>query len=214
MLHGLIPREAAPKDVSAEVQALLEREGVEVRLNATCIELTRHGDEEVGVRLDRTEGTPEVSGSHLLLAMGRTPNTDDLDLEKSGVACDDHGYILVDNQLRTNVPGIWALGDCNGRGGFTHTSYNDFEIVAANLLDHEPRSVTDRITAYSLYMVNRLLTSTSVEIRVNGAPNGDANVIRRRRGIGYVIQEVGLLPNLAVEQNVGLVPRADGWSGD
>jgi len=139
------------EDVSAEVRAILEREGVEVRLNATCIELARLGDEEVGVRLDCTEGTPEVSGSHLLLAMGRTQNTDDLGLEKSGVARDGHGYILVDNQLRTNVPGIWALGDCNGRGGFTHTSYNDFEIVAANLLDHEPRSVTDRITAYNLY---------------------------------------------------------------
>lgn len=140
------------EDVSAEVKAILEREGVKVRLNATCIELVRLGDDEVGVRLDCTEGTPEVSGSHLLLAMGRTPNTDDLGLEKSGVARDDHGYILVDNQLRTNVPGIWALGDCNGRGGFTHTSYNDFEIVAANLLDHEPRSVTDRITAYNLYV--------------------------------------------------------------
>jgi len=139
------------EDVSAEVQAILEREGVEVRLKATCIELTRLGDEEVGVRLDCTEGAPEASGSHLLLAMGRTLNTDDLGLEKSGVARDDRGHILVDNQLRTNVPGIWALGDCNGRGGFTHTSYNDFEIVAANLLDHEPRSVTDRITAYNLY---------------------------------------------------------------
>ncbi len=140
------------EDVSAEVQAILEREGVEVRLNGTCIELTRHGDGKVGVHLDCTEGTPDVSGSHVLLAMGRRPNTDDLGLEKSGVARDKRGYILVDDQLRTNVPGIWALGDCNGRGGFTHTSYNDFEIVAANLLDHQPRSVTDRITAYNLYI--------------------------------------------------------------
>jgi pyruvate/2-oxoglutarate dehydrogenase complex dihydrolipoamide dehydrogenase (E3) component len=139
------------EDVSVEVQSILEREGVQVRLNATCIELTKLGDAEVGVRLDCTEDPQEVSGSHLLLAMGRRPNTDDLGLEKSGVARDDHGYILVDNQLRTNVPGIWALGDCNGHGGFTHTSYNDFEIVAANLLDHEPRSITDRITAYNLY---------------------------------------------------------------
>ena len=140
------------EDVSAEVQAILQREGVEVRLNATCIELTRLADEEVGVRLDCAVGAPEASGSHLLMAMGRTPNTDDLGLEKSGVARNEHGYILVDDQLRTNVPGIWALGDCNGRGGFTHTSYNDFEIVAANLLDHEPRRVTDRITAYNLYI--------------------------------------------------------------
>jgi pyruvate/2-oxoglutarate dehydrogenase complex dihydrolipoamide dehydrogenase (E3) component len=140
------------EDVSAEVQAILEREGVEVRLNAACIELMKLGDGNVGVRLDCAAGAPDVSGSHLLLAMGRKPNTDDLGLEKSGVARDDRGYILVDNQLRTNVPGIWALGDCNGRGGFTHTSYNDFEIVAANLLDHEPRSVSDRITAYNLYI--------------------------------------------------------------
>jgi pyruvate/2-oxoglutarate dehydrogenase complex dihydrolipoamide dehydrogenase (E3) component len=138
------------EDVSTEVQAILEREGIQVRLNATCIELMRHGV-EVGLRVDCTAGAPEVRGSHLLLAMGRTPNTGDLGLEKAGVVRDAHGYIVVDNQLRTNVPGIWALGDCNGRGGFTHTSYNDFEIVAANLLNHETRSVTDRIRAYNLY---------------------------------------------------------------
>lgn len=139
------------EDVSREVQAILEREGIQVRLNATCIELMSRG-EEVGVRLDCTEGAPQVSGSHLLLAMGRAPNTGDLGLEKAGVARDARGYIVVDNQLRTNVPGIWALGDCNGRGGFTHTSYSDFEIVAANLLDHETRSVADRIRAYNLYI--------------------------------------------------------------
>jgi pyruvate/2-oxoglutarate dehydrogenase complex dihydrolipoamide dehydrogenase (E3) component len=139
------------EDVSTEVQAILEREGVQVRLNATCLELMSHG-EEVGVQVDCTEGVPEVSGSHLLLAMGRTPNTDDLGLEKAGVVRDAHGNIVVDNQLRTNVTGIWALGDCNGRGGFTHTAYNDFEIVAANLLDHQARSVADRIRAYNLYI--------------------------------------------------------------
>jgi pyruvate/2-oxoglutarate dehydrogenase complex dihydrolipoamide dehydrogenase (E3) component len=139
------------EDVSTEVQAILEREGVQVRLNATCIELTKQA-EEVGVRVDCTGGAPEVTGSHLLLAMGRTQNTADLGLEKAGVAHDARGYILVDDQLRTNVPGIWALGDCNGKGGFTHTSYNDFEIVAANLLDHETRGVKDRIRAYNLYV--------------------------------------------------------------
>jgi len=139
------------EDVSMEVQAILEREGIQVRLNAACIDLMSHG-EEVAVRLDCTAGAPEVSGSHLLLAMGRTPNTSDLGLEKAGVSRDAKGYIVVDNQLRTNVPGIWALGDCNGRGGFTHTSFNDFEIIAANLLDHETRSVADRIRAYNLYI--------------------------------------------------------------
>ncbi len=139
------------EDVSLEVQAILEREGIQVRLNATCIELMHHG-EEVGARVDCADGVVEVSGSHLLLAMGRSPNTDDLGLEKTGVTRDAHGYIVVDNHLCTNVAGIWALGDCNGRGGFTHTSYNDFKIVAATLLDHEAHSVTDRIRAYNLYV--------------------------------------------------------------
>jgi len=139
------------EDVSKEIQAILEREGIHVRLNAHCIALMKHG-EEVGVRVDCSEGAPEARGSHILLAMGRTPNTSDLGLEKAGVDRDAHGYIVVDHQLRTNVRGIWALGDCNGRGGFTHTSYNDFEIVAANLLDHDTRSVSDRIKAYNLYI--------------------------------------------------------------
>lgn len=138
------------EDVSKEVQEILEREGIHVRLNAMCIELIKRG-EEVGTRMNCSVGAPEVFGSHLLLAMGRTSNTSDLGLEKAGVALDAHGYIVVDDQLRTTVPGIWALGDCNGRGGFTHTSYNDFEIVSANLLDHETRSVRDRIKAYNLY---------------------------------------------------------------
>ncbi|HTV57456.1 MAG TPA: FAD-containing oxidoreductase [Verrucomicrobiae bacterium] len=140
------------EDVSAEAQAILESEGIQVRLNAKCIELIPAANGEAGARLDCAEGAPEVTGSHLLLAMGRIPNTDDLGLEKAGIARDGQGYIPVDDQLRTNVPGIWALGDCNGRGGFTHTSYNDFEVVAANLLDQEPRSVSERITAYNLYI--------------------------------------------------------------
>jgi pyruvate/2-oxoglutarate dehydrogenase complex dihydrolipoamide dehydrogenase (E3) component len=139
------------EDVSTAVQAILEHEGIQVRLNATCIQLLKHGD-QVAARVDCTEGAVEVSGSHLLLAMGRTPNTDDLGLERAGVERDAHGYIVVDNQLRTNVAGIWALGDCNGRGGFTHTSYNDFKVVAANLLDQQMHSVTERIRAYNLYI--------------------------------------------------------------
>jgi len=145
----LIPHE--DEDVCTEVRSILEREGVHIRVNAKCISLANHG-EEVGVRVDCSDGAPEVRGSHVLLAVGRTPNTADLGLEKAGVTRDAHGYIVVDNQLRTNVTGIWALGDCNGRGGFTHTSYNDFEIVAGNLLDHDTRSVTDRIRAYNLYV--------------------------------------------------------------
>jgi pyruvate/2-oxoglutarate dehydrogenase complex dihydrolipoamide dehydrogenase (E3) component len=139
------------EDVSSAVREILEREGIQVRLNATCISLSR-GKTGIAARVECAAGAPEVDGSHLLLAMGRTLNTDDLGLEKAGVLRDSRGHITVDDELRTNIPGIWALGDCNGRGGFTHTSYNDFEIVAANLLDGGTRRVTDRLTAYNLYV--------------------------------------------------------------
>jgi pyruvate/2-oxoglutarate dehydrogenase complex dihydrolipoamide dehydrogenase (E3) component len=139
------------EDVSAAIKDIVEREGVEVRLNAECISLAKRGDNIIA-RVDCTVGAPEVAGSHLLLAVGRRPNTDDLDLDKAGVRCDERGYIVVDDELQTTAPGIWALGDCNGKGAFTHTAYNDFEIVAANLLDHDPRRVSDRITAYALYI--------------------------------------------------------------
>jgi len=114
----------------------------------------------------------QVDGSHLLLAVGRRPNTDDLGLEKAGVGTDSRGYIEVDDQLRSSVPGIWALGDCNGRGAFTHTSYNDFEIVAANLLDGDHRRVTDRIAAYALYIDPPLGRAgmTEAEVRKSGRP--------------------------------------------
>jgi pyruvate/2-oxoglutarate dehydrogenase complex dihydrolipoamide dehydrogenase (E3) component len=145
----LIPRE--DEDVSTAVKEILENEGIHVRLNAECIHVAKQGGEIVA-GADCAGETAEIHGSHLLLAAGRRPNTDDLGLEKAGVELDPHGYILVDDQLRTNVPGIWALGDCNGKGAFTHTSYNDFEIVAANLLDNDPRRVSDRILAYALYV--------------------------------------------------------------
>jgi pyruvate/2-oxoglutarate dehydrogenase complex dihydrolipoamide dehydrogenase (E3) component len=113
---------------------------------------------------------PEIAGSHLLLAVGRRPNTDDLGLEDAGIAHDQHGYITVDDALATNVPGIWALGDCNGHGGFTHTSYNDYEIAAANLLDHDPRRISDRIKAYALYIDPPLGRAgmTESEVRKSG----------------------------------------------
>jgi pyruvate/2-oxoglutarate dehydrogenase complex dihydrolipoamide dehydrogenase (E3) component len=145
----LVQRE--DEDVSAAIKDILEAEGIQIRLNAKCIRLSKHG-EEIHAGVDCKDGEPEVSGSHLLLAVGRRPNTDDLGLDKAGIATDDRGYIVIDDQLRTNVEGIWALGDCNGHGGFTHTSYNDFEIAAANLLDNDPRRVSDRIRAYALYI--------------------------------------------------------------
>ncbi|WP_312363946.1 FAD-containing oxidoreductase [Ensifer sp.] len=145
----LIGREDA--DVSDAVLAILAKEGVQFRLNAECIHFARHGD-DVAAGVDCTSGAPEIIGSHLLLATGRRPNTDDLGLDKAGVKTDARGYVEVDDALRTNVPHIFAMGDCNGRGAFTHTAYNDFEIVAANLLDGEPRKVTDRISTYALYI--------------------------------------------------------------
>src|SRR6202012_130852 len=138
------------EDVSASIKSFLEKEGIIVRLNAECIHLESRGNDiAVGVNCP-DDGTDSI-GSHVLLAVGREPNTDDLGLEKAGIAHNDRGFITVDDQLRTNVPGIWALGDCNGRGAFTHTAYNDYEIVAANLLDNDPRRVSDRIPCYALY---------------------------------------------------------------
>lgn len=144
----LIPRE--DEDISAAVNEILRGEGVEVYPNAECIAFAKRGNEIVA-RLSCTGEPKEIAGTHLLLAVGRRPNTDDLGLDKTGVECDSRGHIVVDAQLRTSAPGIWALGDCNGRGAFTHTAYNDFEIVAANLLDDDSRRVSDRIPAYGLY---------------------------------------------------------------
>ena len=138
-------------DVSAGISQILEREGINLRVNAECIRVAKSGD-DVLVGVNCKDGPPEINGSHLLLAVGRQPNTDDLGLDRAGVTKDERGYILVDDELRTNVPGVWALGECNGKGAFTHTAYNDFEIVAANLLDGGARRVSDRITAYALYV--------------------------------------------------------------
>ncbi len=159
----LIPRE--DDDVSAAILDILQREGIQVRLGTKCRSFTRQGDEMIA----RADGS-EIRGSHVLIATGRRPNTDDLGLENAGVAVDARGYILVDDQLRTNVPGIWAMGDCNGKGGFTHTSYNDFEIVAANLLDNDARKVSDRITTYALYIDPPLGRAgmTETEARASG----------------------------------------------
>jgi len=149
MSDRLIPRE--DEDVSDAVHGILEGEGVNIRLNAECIEVSRSPDGiTVGVSCD--EDPKEVAGTHLLLAVGRVPNTDDLGLDEAGIQCDERGQIIVDDCLRTNVPGVWAMGEVNGRGAFTHTSYNDYEIVAANLFDNDPRRVTDRILCYGLYI--------------------------------------------------------------
>ena len=144
--HGerLLPRE--DDEVAATIKSVLERDGVRFMVGANATALERDG---AGIALV-VDGR-RVAGSHLLVAIGRRPNTDALDLARAGVACDAHGSVIVDDQLRTSVPGVWALGDVNGRGAFTHTSFNDYEIVAANLLDGDPRRVSDRVPAYALY---------------------------------------------------------------
>jgi pyruvate/2-oxoglutarate dehydrogenase complex dihydrolipoamide dehydrogenase (E3) component len=169
MMPRLVPRE--DEDVSAAIADIMTKEGIELRLNATCIHLSRH-DKEIAVGVDCADGPPEVVGTHLLMAVGRRANTDDLGLDKAGVAMDPRGCILVDEELRSNVPGIWALGDCNGKGAFTHTAYNDFEIVAGNLLDGEHRRVSDRLPAYALYIDPPLGRAgmTEAEIRKTGRP--------------------------------------------
>lgn len=150
--------ERAPKllareddDVAAEIRAILEREGVEIRTNADCLSFGRRGG-EITLGLACRDSDPIAVGTHVLLAMGRVPNTHDLGLESAGVETDDRGFIKVDDECRTSVPGIWALGDANGRGAFTHTSYNDYEIVAANLFDADPRRISQRIPAYALFI--------------------------------------------------------------
>lgn len=144
----LIARE--DEDVSLAVEDILAAEGVELRLNAECLAVEPDSS-GVAVDLSCEAGAPRVSGSHLLIAVGRTPNTDDLGLDRAGIRTDARGYVVVDDDLRTSVAGVWAIGDCNGRGAFTHTSYNDHEIVADNLLDEAGRKVSDRIVTYALF---------------------------------------------------------------
>jgi pyruvate/2-oxoglutarate dehydrogenase complex dihydrolipoamide dehydrogenase (E3) component len=140
------------EDVSATIREILEAEGIDVVIDADDIRISKIDTDFGGFELTTRAGADAITGSHLLMAVGRRPNTDNLGLEAAGVRTDARGYIVVDDQLKTNVQHIWAMGDCNGKGAFTHTSYNDFEIVAANLLDNDPRRVSDRITTYALYI--------------------------------------------------------------
>lgn len=164
---ALISREDA--DVSAAILEILVNEGIDVRLNAGVDRVERRGD-GVLVQLSVDGASSDVECSHLLVATGRRPNTDDLGLDKAGVEMDERGFIRVDDELKTNVAGIWALGDCNGRGAFTHTSYNDFEIVAANLFDDDPRRISDRITCYGLFIDPPLgpVEMTEQQVRESG----------------------------------------------
>lgn len=165
----LIPRE--DEDVSSAVAEFLKEEGIDVRVGSKVVGVEKQGN-SIAVKVESAGKILKVVGTHVLVAIGRRPNTDDLGLDKAGIAIDRHGYIQVDDQLRTNVPGVWAMGDCNGRGAFTHTSWNDFEIVAANILDNDQRRVSDRISAYALYTDPPLgrVGMTEAEVRKTGKP--------------------------------------------
>ncbi|MFZ3358207.1 MAG: FAD-containing oxidoreductase [Xanthobacteraceae bacterium] len=165
----LISRE--DEDVSGAIAGFLKEEGIDVRVDSKMVSVEKQGS-LIAAKVESAGRISQIAGTHLLVATGRRPNTDDLGLDKAGITTDAHGYIRVDDQLRTNVSGIWAMGDCNGRGAFTHTSWNDFEIVAANLLDGDHRRVSDRITAYALYTDPPLGRAgmTEAEVRKTGKP--------------------------------------------
>ncbi|NER12088.1 FAD-containing oxidoreductase [Leptobacterium flavescens] len=191
----LIRRE--DEDVSAEVQKILEDEGISFRFGATCLGAKMEGDRVV-VNVDCEKGDREVRGSHLLLAVGRVPNTDDLGLENTDIKVNARGFIEVDDELKTNVSGVWAMGDVNGTGAFTHTAYNDFEIVAANLFDNDPRRVSDRIMCYGLFIDPALgrIGMTEDQVRRSGrkALMGTRTMVRisraREKGETYGFMKI------------------------
>jgi pyruvate/2-oxoglutarate dehydrogenase complex dihydrolipoamide dehydrogenase (E3) component len=171
------------EDVSAEVKAILEAEGVRFRLNATCLALERRA-QRIAATVDCTQGEPVLEGTHLLMATGRVPNTHDLGLDAAGIATDARGYITVDDGLRTSVEGVWAIGDCNGRGAFTHTSWNDYEVLAANLFDGGARSIATRIPVYALFVDPPLgrVGMTDAQVRARGRPALAAKMAMSRVG--------------------------------
>jgi pyruvate/2-oxoglutarate dehydrogenase complex dihydrolipoamide dehydrogenase (E3) component len=180
----LIARE--DEDVSSAVAEILQGEGIKLHVNSSVVGVARHGN-NIAVQIVRDGIASQIVGSHLLVAIGRRPNTDDLGLDLAGIAVDDRGFIEVDDELRTSVTGVWALGDCNGRGAFTHTSYNDFEIVAANILKHERRRVSDRIPAYALYTDPPLgrVGMTEAEVRRTGRAAMVGTVEMKRVGRAF-----------------------------
>ncbi len=165
----LLPHE--DEDISTALRAMLEAEGISFRTNSTCVEL-HHNGASVSVSLDCNEEPSGLVGSHILLAIGRVPNTDDLGLEAAGVEVDERGFVRTDEHLQTSSANVWAMGDCNGRGAFTHTSWNDYEIVADNLLGEGTRSTADRISVYALYTDPPMahIGMTEKQVRASGRP--------------------------------------------
>jgi pyruvate/2-oxoglutarate dehydrogenase complex dihydrolipoamide dehydrogenase (E3) component len=193
----LVSRE--DREISQAIRLMLEGEGIDIRTSADCIGLSGHGT-GVAVSLDCLSGPPVVAGSDVLLAVGRRPNTDDLGLEAAGIETDARGFILVDDQLRTTAEGIWALGECNGRGAFTHTAYNDFEIVAANLLDGEQRTLGMRIQAYALYTDPPLGRTGMTEAEARAAGHDLLISVRPMAEVGRAVENgetIGLMKLIA-----------------
>jgi pyruvate/2-oxoglutarate dehydrogenase complex dihydrolipoamide dehydrogenase (E3) component len=216
--------EAAPRlllredeDVSKSVTEFLMEEGITVHVASNVTAIDKHGN-GVNVTVESAGKTSQCTGTHILIAIGRRPNTDDLGLDKAGVEVDSRGFIKVDDQLRTNVSGIWALGDCNGRGAFTHTSYNDFEIVAANLLNNDRRSVSDRITAYALYTDPPLgrVGMTEWEVRQSGRPALISTIAMEDVSRAYEKSETKGFMKILVDRDSKLIVGASllGLAGD
>jgi pyruvate/2-oxoglutarate dehydrogenase complex dihydrolipoamide dehydrogenase (E3) component len=211
----LLPRE--DEDISAGIRAILQAEGVEFQLASECIALSRRGDQVVVGAVCGAD-SPAIVGSHVLLAVGRRPNTDGLGLEAAGVTLDARGYIVVDEQLRTSAEGVWAMGDCNGRGAFTHTAWNDYEIVAANVFDSDPRRVTDRVACYALFIDPALgrVGMTEREVRASGRAALVARMPMQRVGRAREAGETqGLMKALVDAQTKQLLGAAIlGLNGD
>ena len=177
----LLPRE--DDDVAAGIRAILEAEGVHIELGAECLSLSRQGG-RIAIGAQCAADTPPITGTHVLLAVGRRPNTDGLGLDLAGVKTDERGYIVVDEQCRSSADGVWAVGDCNGRGAFTHTAWNDHEIVVANLFDNDPRRLSQRIPCYALFIDPPLgrIGASEREVRASGKPALRANMPMQRVG--------------------------------
>jgi pyruvate/2-oxoglutarate dehydrogenase complex dihydrolipoamide dehydrogenase (E3) component len=211
----LISREDA--DVSQAVADFLKGEGINVRVDSKMVGVEKQGN-SIAAKVESAGTISQVAGTHMLVATGRRPNTDDLGLDKAGIVTDARGYIQVDDQLRTNVSGVWAMGDCNGRGAFTHTSWNDFEIVAANLLDNDQRRVSDRITAYALYTDPPLGRAgmTEAEVRKTGKPALISTLAMEDVSRAYERSETKGFMKILVDQNSKQILGASflGLAGD
>ena len=179
---NLLPRE--DEDVSRGIRDILETEGVSFALGAQCTALSRTAQGDIELATDCATATPPLIGSHVLMAVGRLPNTGTLELGLAGVQTDARGYIVVDDQCRTSVPGIWAVGDCNGRGTFTHTAWNDHEIVMVNLFDNDPRRIRDRVDCYGLFIDPPLgrIGMNEAQARATGRPLLRAKMPMQRVG--------------------------------